>query len=282
MEWLTPGSEIPVRQGDILICRDQQTGSIESTFLVITADCDISKEKFGAQLAGLKVITHDQYLREIWGEKKLLKIIGDEKAKLHSQIVKWHSILIEAKSSLTEDATLAWLLRDGPQSVANELNVKEDRKERFINSLTPSYEAFRKLEKEASLSDLEKYIVFKSLSGGISVNEVIATTVSSAQKESLPDDAFFLPEIPERPGHSAVILLREIIGLDPNMIRLKAPDATLNLHLLRIARLKPEIKYAVSQAFGSLYSKIGMSVEYETRRKTAINGLTGEGWKTEC
>lgn len=281
MEWLTPDSEMPVRQGDILITRDHKSGKIESTFLVITADCDIHNQKYGSQIAALRIISHNDYLKHIWGEKKLNKATKDETTKLQGQIVKWHSKLINKESTLTETAALDWLIRVGSEGIVKALKVPSDKSAKVSKSLESTYKAFKLLE-NPKLSDLEKFVQFKAHSENKPAEEVLQSTVGSAQKEALPDDTFFLPELPENIGQGAIIMLREIIGLDPNSIFLRAPEATSPMHYLRIARLKPEIKYAVSQAFGSLYSRIGMSTEYETRRKNAIQGLTGKGWSISC
>lgn len=281
MEWLTPNPETPVRQGDILISRDHRTGLIESMFLVITADCDISKEKFGSQIAALRIISHNQYLLDIWGEKKLNKAIKDEQSKLHAQISKWHSKLIGKDSALTEEAALKWLIREGAERIVDDLKVPDKDSKKVKKSLSNAYNAFKLLENQSG-SDLEKYVLFKALSEDKSTEEVHKATVGSAQKEALPDDTFFLPELPDNLGQGAVVMLREIIGISPNNIYLKATEATSPKNFLRIARLKPEIKYAVSQAFGSLYSRIGMSSEYEARRKAVIQGLTGKEWRISC
>lgn len=281
MEWLTPAPETPVRQGDILISRDHKTGLVESMFLVITADCDISKEKFGSQIAALRIISHNQYLLDIWGEKKLKKAIKDEQSKLRAQISKWHSKLIGQDSTLTEDAAIKWLIREGAARIVDDLQVPDKDLKKVRKSLNNSYSAFKLLENQ-DLSDLEKYVLFKALSEDKSTEEVHKNTVGSAQKEVLPDDTFFLPELPDNLGQGAIVMLREIIGISPNNIYLKATEATSPQNLLRVASLKPDIKYAVSQAFGSLYSRIGMSSEYEARRNAAIQGLTGKEWRISC
>ncbi len=281
MEWLTPDPETPVRQGDILISRDHRTGLVESMFLVITADCDISKGKFGSQMAALRIMSHNQYLLDIWGEKKLSKAIKDERSKLHAQISKWHSKLIGQDSALTEEAALSWLIREGAERIVGDLKVPDKDRKKVIKSLSNSCGAFRLLENQ-NLSDLEKYVLFRALSEEKSAEEIHRNTVGSAQKEVLPDDTFFLPELPGNLGQGAVVMLREIIGILPDNIYLKTSEATSPQSFLRIARLKPEIKYAVSQAFGSLYSRIGMSSEYEARRNAAIQGVTGKEWRISC
>ncbi|MDG6401902.1 hypothetical protein QCD79_18010 [Pseudomonas quasicaspiana] len=277
MEWSIPGTEIPVRQGDVLVSRDPRKGVIEAAFLVITADCDISKNKFGSQLAGLRMISYEQYLLDIWGAKKLKKTVSDEKEKLRGQVAKWHTKFVGADSSLTDDAVLSWLLRDGPQKIASALGIPSEKK--FIRSLSMFHQGFSSLNEVDNLSDLQRYVKLRAAVEGEEADKILAATLAAAQKESLPDDTFFLPEMPEVENSGAIIMLREIVGLVADKICYKAPDATTKEHLLRVARLNPDVKYAVSQAFGSLYSKIGMSALYEQRCKAAISNVNGQGWR---
>ncbi len=84
MEWFLPEPDVPVRQGDVLVSRDPQTGSLDEVCLVITADCDISKGKFGRQLACLRVLTVKDYVAHIWAKRKLDKLIKEEAKKLRA------------------------------------------------------------------------------------------------------------------------------------------------------------------------------------------------------
>lgn len=89
VEWFLPEPDVPVRQGDILVSRDPQTGTLDEVCLVITADCDISKGKFGRQLACLRVLTVKDYVTHIWAKRKLDKLIREEAKKLRAQLAKW-------------------------------------------------------------------------------------------------------------------------------------------------------------------------------------------------
>ncbi len=73
VEWFIPDPTSPVRQGDVLINRLPGADRIEETCIVITADCDISKGKFGRHLACLRVVRLHDYIKTNWASKKLGK-----------------------------------------------------------------------------------------------------------------------------------------------------------------------------------------------------------------
>ena len=56
-------------------------------------------------------------------------------------------------------------------------------------------------------------------------------------------------------------MLREIVGVSNDAVCFRATDATTTDSFLRVCRLQPTYKYAVSQAFGILYSRIGLPDE---------------------
>src|SRR5712672_1863918 len=70
-EWINQGADEPVRQGDLLLSRDPNTGHIADLCIVITADCDIAHQKFGKQLACLRVAPLRDYFRTDWAGRKL-------------------------------------------------------------------------------------------------------------------------------------------------------------------------------------------------------------------
>lgn len=282
MEWFIPDPTTPVRQGDILICRDPKTGVVEHTHVVITADCDISKEKYGRHLAVLRIISHEQYVVDVWGEKKLAKLQKDERDKLRGQIAKWHSNAIGLESTLTEQAAMSWLLREDPEQLCNDLAVPVREQKKFKKSMVQFKEAFLRLASDEKLPPLKRYVNFLAILRGEKFADVLSKTLAQAQSEPLPDDIFFLPELPEGDSKGAVVLLREILGIPVELICYRAHEAESKNNFLRIARLKPDLKYAISQAFGSLYSRIGLSSEYESRCKAALAKTNNYGWDVAC
>ena len=81
-EWFIPEPSVPVRQGDILISRDPKSGSIEDICIVITADCDINKDKFGRHLACLRIISLENYFRTVWADRKLRDLLSYSKKRI--------------------------------------------------------------------------------------------------------------------------------------------------------------------------------------------------------
>lgn len=277
MEWFTPDATLDVRQGDLLISRDPHTGGVDELTIVITADCDISKGKFGSHLAGLKVIFFDEYIKSIWSLKKLDKVVRDEKSNVHKKICKHHTELLGSPSALTDEGVITWLLRDKPENIAEALKVPQAQMAKFLIYVTNYANAFKSLL-EAYDSTLSKYVNFVSALNAKDPSSVLNSVVTQAQNETLPDDIFFLPCVADVAEKGAVVLLREIVAVRYSDIRYRLSEVDRRGQLLRSSRLKPEIKYALSQAFGNLYSKIGLSADYESRRKTAIAQLSSFQW----
>jgi hypothetical protein len=90
-EWINHDADEPVRQGDLLLARDPKSGRIEDLCTVITADCDIAHQKFGKQLACLRVASLRDYLRTDWAERKLRRSFDTETEKIRAQVQKWNS-----------------------------------------------------------------------------------------------------------------------------------------------------------------------------------------------
>ena len=277
-EWFVPSLEIPARQGDFLICRDPHVGHVEEICLVITADCDISKGKFGRQLACLRVISLSDYLRTVWAERKLRKLEKDEAEKLRGQIAKWHSKHIGNESQISAEAALKWLLRDDPEKICSDLAIPEKDSKKMRLSLGSFRTAFLALGEAAEASKLHQYATFRAHSLGRDVHLCRQEILQQAQKEPMPEDVFLLPSLPQLETGPAVVLLREIVSVRHEAICYRSADASTNEMFLRVGRLEPAFKYAVSQAFGALYSRIGLPEEYELRCKVVIEEINQFDW----
>jgi len=279
VEWFVPDPAIPIRQGDLLISRDPHIGRVEEICMVITADCDISKGKFGRQLACLRVISFHDYLRTAWAERKLRKLEKDEAEKLRGQIAKWHSKSIGTESGLTAEAALAWLRRDDPEKICTDLAVPEPDGKKVRHALSLFRAALSALDENATIGKLHQYAAFRAASLGRDVQTIRQEILQQAQKESLPEDVFLLPSLPQLETGPAVVLLREVVSVRHDTICYRSSDASTNEMFLRVGRLESTFKYAVSQAFGALYSKIGLPEEYERRCKDVVEDINQLEWE---
>lgn len=278
-EWNIPDSTFPVRQGDILICRDRQKGLIEEICLVITADCDISKGKFGRQLACLRLVTLENYLRTVWPVRKLSDAVDKATAQIQDRLNKWNTERIGAKSCLSAESVTAWVRRDDPEKICDELNIPEKEKKKFKPALSSFRAALEVLNDEPGWDKLKQLAAFRSAIKSTDIKKCWEEILLQAQNEKLPEDVFLLPSLPQLDNGPAVILLREIVGVSLETVCYRTYDAVTNEMFLRIGRLEPIFKYAVSQAFGTLYSRIGLPEDYERRCKEIANQINEITWE---
>jgi hypothetical protein len=278
-EWFIPESSEEVRQGDLLVARSQKPGLVDEFYLVITADCDISKGKFGRQLACLRVLQIDQYVRTIWATKKLEKLQKNELTKLRGQVAKWHSQAQGSPSFITEDAVSTWVKREQPETICEELQVPEKEYKKLTAALTAFKDAITTLETHATRDKLTQLAAYKGAVLGKDIELSQKEVLQEAQNESLPEDVFLLTSLSQVSDDGAVVLLREIVGIQYEVVCYRITDAVAETSLLRVGRLYPTFKYAVSQAFGALYSKIGLPPTYEDRCKKVSSKLANITWE---
>lgn len=273
LEWSVPDASVPVRQGDILIRRDPESRIVHEIRLVITADCDISKSKFGAELACLRVELFDQYIRNVWGERKFDKLLADETKRIYDQILKWHKASIDTESTLSLETVVAWVCRSEPEKICDELKIPELDRKGLITNLQLFRAAMEEKEKVSHRCPLTQYASFVSIMKSKDAKLCWDEALLQAHNEKLPDDVFILPGLPELETNGAIVLLREVVGTEFTKVFTRATDAIDSSVFLRIGRMMPTYKYAISQAFGSLYSRIGLPSEYEERRKVTLANI---------
>lgn len=275
LEWFVPDPSAPVRQGDILLSRHPKSGRVEEVCVVITADCDISKGKFGRQLACLRILHLDDYIRTVWSSRKLQKALKDETARVRSQVARWHTrLLVGSESSLSGEALTAWVRREDPASMCDSLQVPDSDRKKIIAALTSFRNALSTLDDKRDCDKLSQYLAFRAASRSQDIHLLWPEVLQQAQRESLPDDVFLLPSLPQLEDRAAVVMLREIVAIAYEAVCYRAADGRTTGMFLRIGRLQPTFKYALSQAFGSLYSRIGLPDTYEARCKGAIESIS--------
>jgi hypothetical protein len=277
-EWHVPKPETPLRQGDILMRRDPKRGTIKSLCLIITADCDISQRKFGTQLGCLRIISFQEYLRTPWAEKKLVRALEKETAAMQVQLNKWNSQRLTDAKPLSTEAVVNWIRRSKSESICQALKVPAMEIAKISAKIDAFRTALNDLDEKSESDSFSRLIAFRSPLSGKTHSVCAQEAIQQAKGEELPDDIFLLPALPQVDIGCAVVLLREIVGVGANSIRFRAIDADSEDVFFRIGGLLPTFQYAVSQAFGSLYSRIGLPEAYELRRKTAIQLIHTYKW----
>jgi hypothetical protein len=278
-EWKEMSPDAPIRQGDLLAVRNRKTLIVEKMAVVITADCDIDKNKFGSQIACLNIQFHQTYIRTTWAERALVAAKKKALAPVADKLRSLHSQQIGEQSTLSTDAIEAWLMRDDLEAIAGELNVAPGDMKALAGHVSPCQKALRALQASRENAPFEQLNMFTSALKGQSVDETRTSLLKSAQGTTLPEDVFLIPGFPGAPSKPIAILLREVIGIPSDHVKTRQSEALDPSYYLRVGRLRSTFKFALSQSFGSLYSKIGLPRAYELRRNNALNGTLSYEWK---
>lgn len=278
-EWISHEPDDPVWQGDLLLTRDPKTGFIRGIYAIITADCDIANRKFGRQLAGLRVMSLREYLRTEWAERKLRRTYDKETEKIREQIDKWNAQRVEGAGSLSAEVIVSWVKRCEPEQLCRDLHIPDTTVGKVRLTIARFRAALQSLDPVGLDDHMTRLVRFNAAVSGQVEDECRKVLLRQAQSDALPEDVFLLTDLPQVPEFGpAVVLLRELVGVPFGNVCFRTHDAVSQDHYLRIGRLHPVIKYALSQAFGVLYSRIGLPVTVENRRKAAIEQIATFQW----
>lgn len=275
--WSIPDPEDTLLQGDLLLRRDPATGRVVDLCLVITADCDISQRKFGRNIAALTVVPFKTYLRTIWADQKSRRSLAKATDQVLSQINKWNSIRIGKQSNISQEGVIDWVRRADGSEICKTLNVPAPDSSRFTSNINSYRQAVMDMESRSGDS-FARLLAFKTALSGKPANDSLSDLLRDIRNENLPMDVFLLPDLPQIECGAAVIQLREIVGVPWDRVCYRTVDAITDQHYLRVGRLRETFKYAVSQEFGTLYSRIGLSTEYENSCKSVIAQLDQLDW----
>lgn len=281
-EWEIVSADLPIRQGDLLIRRDHRSGAISGMCVVITADCDINKKKFGSSYACLRIISLHDYLNYVWARKKVDEKFSGETKNITDRFNKWNSDRIGEKSNITESAVREWVSRDDPVVICDSLRLSGKEAKKALLAITEYKEITSVYNKSSTVGCFSCLAKIKSIKDKKNYEDCLCDLKDQAKKEKFPEDVFLLTSLPDVSSGPVLIMLREVVGVEQDLVCTRMTDAYGELHYLRIGRLVATFKYAVSQAFATLYSRIGLPGEYENRCVEAMGAIDEISWRYEC
>ncbi|MBY0445203.1 MAG: hypothetical protein K2Q15_08360 [Burkholderiales bacterium] len=276
--WVETNPSDDLLQGDLLVECKKISNLGDESLIVITADCDIHKGKYGKYISCLRVISMTKYMHEIWGEKKYTQQVNEFYEALHKLVNKW----IEKQGGEMSRNAAIFLVKNNSDEVAIELlGVNEDAKERELVKIRKFKSILDCLESASSdgKSYLERFVGLKKIYES-------AYSIAGAKKQAenevfsnTPIDLFVIPSRFFCNDVPAVVLLREIIPISQCDIIYRISEKSEEKKYLRVARAESTYKHAISQAFGYLYSRIGFSESFEKSLETSKSNFKNKAWK---
>jgi len=272
-----PSEEMEIRQGDILIQYSIGRPVPSKLHAVINADCDLAQDKTGGHIAMLKIVPFREYVRVNWAQRKLKRSLDRKIDQLASSIEKGRVQKDPAVLPISREALVDWLKKATSLEIAKSVYDDDGPKLRLHKLVEGTKLAMECAEDMASdpFSRLARMRCVET--GGASQTEIAKLTQSAAQELArLPDDVFFIAEIPGIQGMGHAVLLRSMVTADLACVTTKFSDAKMLLpeaHC-RIARLKPAYKYGLAQQFSLMYARIGLPDDHSAAHHLVLETLS--------
>lgn len=259
----------PLSQGDIF----ERRGSQE--FLVlITAECDIQQDKYGASLTFLRVLTLNELYSKLLYTVHLPECINRCETKIVECLDEPHqrtsvNAIVNKSEAVGIDAVCS-LFVDGKQELAKSLlRLLEKLKEKQVDMASKSSS-----EPDEKTAEDSTVVTAKAIYDSLDFKSAITKQINGSKILSPLNDLpskmrliledrhysyYYIHELTEYYNSGYVIALREVKHVTRD-------DLTENY--TRIARLRDRFKFAVGAAYGQLFTRIGRPGWSEDRAKS--------------
>ncbi len=268
IEWMSIEEGTAIRQGDLLIKKNLRDKSVEDRLITITADCDFAQTKTGGALAALRVLPLDEYVRTYWTKKQAEKLAND-----HRELISTFNKLIKdgtGREPLSSTAIDSWISRTPAEEIVKQIGIIDAKLKAKLILASKKLKALEAVFLTAGeyecLEKIIEYCVLKDACDNSTARQGIMKKVRS-DLNSMPEDTFILNTLGEDFQIPHVVLLRNLVFVGLDEATVSAEVARTQGCYLRYARLSPTFKYAISQQFGLLYSRIGLPPEYDQNKK---------------
>ena len=272
----------PLRQGDVFEWLGDTADCWRQLGIVITADCDIAREKHRGLISYVPVLPLEGYLSRFYLPKQLERgvkpqgkrspIAGD----LLDAMRKHQAALPGFPQPISEEAALDWATRSPPSEIADELGISNvDSRaafERLVDDYRLLVEAYQCIDFDLQMHALATLRARQSGEAKAAYSRVWNDISSSL--ESLPGDCFFIGRLTDLLSGGFVAYLRLVREVDQQEIAIKVtPRGAKEPGARRIARLRSPYVYRLTQQLADVFASIGLPSDYETARSVVAQQL---------
>lgn len=256
----------PFRQGDVIRSHrtDANPKGLTRWGVIITADCDIAQGKSGDLLSYLPILSARDYLQTLWANEEIEKIVRRYGSIASGHIHRAASALNPQTKPLLPSELIDWSFVDGAEKVVATVGIK---KQSDLKATITALKILALCHPDCiSATPLESLISCWRVEGRNEADQ--RGMVRSALRQSQMRSEFLLiPTLPNETEVGFIVTLRDIrtIGLSeifPNKLDLRIKSGSQNA-MFRIGRFSDFIRYSIAQRMANLFSRIGMTVEFE-------------------
>lgn len=249
-----PEGDSTLSQGDVIIWEEVQDFQSRAA-VVVTADCDLAKNKHWGRITVVPMVPIAHYLEEFYLPKQLAAL-GQDLTKIFAKHVH-KELKVTAEDAPSEDAVESLVsLRTlpSPLNAGDLLNLHTLLRQ--ARGLTKSMKADEALNNALRLINPNT----KALSASRTRNFL----------DKPPGDCMVLPQLPGLAPGLNIAFLRAMREVRDQDIATKTSEMTKN-RAKRIGRLIPVLRYRLTQMLAQVFSDIGLPDDYEVMLKEQTN-----------
>lgn len=265
-----------IRQGDIFEwLLPSEDSSWSKMGIVVTANCDIVKEKHNGIISYVPVLELRDYLAQFFLTKRISPALDDLGGQLVKNIHKLQKkYLPQFPQPMSKENALRWVLDSTTEELVSQLGVPAGQSHDTFVTIVNDYVRCKLDLLDGSFDRL--------LNGLIRIRirntpKARAQVMADIWKEiesfviNLPGDAFFLGNILDGYPSGFIAYLRLIREANQHQIAIKQTDLRDGtMKAKRIACLSSPYIYRLTQQLASVFSDIGLPAEYEKARVDVV------------
>lgn len=251
-----------VSQGDIIHRPAIADGPPQSWGFIVTADCDIAKDKAGAKLSYLEIVTVRDFLEHVWSGETLRKMRADLVKEAASLVTKAVRELDATYEDVSGTELLAWLAESGAGAIVTALALPARKQAQHL-------EALERVELAHDICTHDRTALQRLLRIWATQNvaeKAVRGRLAQALDYNKATDFHIIPSMPGSDLLGFAVLLREVSSIPHASVSPSALEHQIagNPHGFYVAGPTTDnLRYAISQKMAVLFSRIGMSNEYE-------------------
>jgi hypothetical protein len=246
----------PLQQGDVILW-PHASGFLETSGIVVTADCDLARAKHWGRISVVPVFAVHTYVEELLAPKILTK----HQPRLMQHFGKAIGNLLANQSG---EAPSLDALEQLLGAAHLPVSLAADGQISAIHQILRQLGGWQKYE--SNLECLSSTFAILNLGG----NEGMQNNIRSALV-TLPGDVMPIPHFSGLPFDVSVAWLRVVREIPEKGIVRKMSDMAAASGI-RVGRLSPVVRYRLTQMLAQVFSDIGLPEHHERLVKDQING----------
>lgn len=258
----------PLRQGDVIAPMVKSADPWSGLAIVVTADCDLARNKHNGRLSCVPVLEVEVYLSLLYMPSRISKLIPVIESQLGAIVREYQSRIPGFDVPMDDKAVGAWVSETTDGQVEAALSIDGNDKLTFGNLA----DTYRRSISALSSDFGTQFIALREMqfslghhkSRDLSEKSILRDIGQTVQR--LPGDAMYINALSDDMTAGYICYLRVLRELSNDEIAVRNTMRSFRIRYERISRLRAPFIYALSQQLGNVFSSIGLPDEYEAAR----------------